>query len=136
MLSMDTLHLALLVLHFLGLAALIGPVLVQRPRTGHSGLRVMLTGSVVQVLTGNGLIAAHQLQGMQVIEAKMIVKLSLAVVALLLVALALWRGRKTEDARPLRAAPLPTTAGGLGVLALLVAVIWLVLAKPDWKVSL
>jgi hypothetical protein len=123
-LSMETLHLGLLVLHFLGLAALVGPVLIQRPRAGRSGLRVMLTGSVVQVLTGNGLIAANQLQGMHVIEAKMIVKLSLAVVSLLLLVVALWRGRGTPDGQYRHAASLQTAAGGLGVAALMVAVIW------------
>lgn len=85
----------------------------------------MLTGAAVQVATGNGLIAANQLQGMHVIEAKMITKLALAVVALVLLIVAAVRLRRaTKIGGQVETTDLERSAAGLGGVALLVAVIW------------
>lgn len=124
MLSFETFRLVLLILHFVGLAALIGPVLL-RNRPSERAVPVMLTGAAVQVVTGNGLIAANQLQGMHVIEAKMVVKLALALVALVLMIVAAVRQRrttKTED--QVQTTGLEHSAAGLGLGALLTAVVW------------
>lgn len=124
MLSLETLRIVLLILHFVGLAALIGPGLL-RNRPSTRAVPVMLTGAAVQVATGNGLIAANQLQGMPVIEAKMIVKLALALVALVLMIVAAARLRgstKTED--QVQTTGLECSAAGIGVGALLTAVVW------------
>lgn len=124
MLSFETLRLVLLILHFVGLAALIGPVLL-RNRPSRRAVPVMLTGAAVQVATGNGLIAAIQLQGIHVVEAKMVVKLALALVALVLMIVAavrLRRATKTKD--QVQTTGLEHSAAGLGLGALLTAVVW------------
>lgn len=123
---MSPLHivdLALLVAHFVGLAALIGPFLSQARSRGAPRLRLMLTGAIVQVVTGSALIAANRLQGIEVDELKMIVKLGIAVVTLgvLMVAVIVQRGRGA-DAAPVR--PLFVTAGGLAVADVMIAVVW------------
>lgn len=117
------LHLALLVAHFMGLAALIGPFLSQARSRRAPRLRLMLTGAIVQVITGNALIAAHRLQGADVDELKMIVKLGIAVVTLgvLIAAVVIQRGRG-EEAAAVR--PLFLGAGGLAVADVIIAVVW------------
>lgn len=124
MLSLEILRTALLILHFLGLAALIGPVLLRR-RPSSGAVPVMLTGAVVQLLTGNGLIAANQLQGMHVIETKMVVKLALALAALILMIVAAVRLRRaTKTGKQAGTTGLEHAAAGSGGIALLVAVVW------------
>ncbi|NDL58972.1 hypothetical protein [Phytoactinopolyspora mesophila] len=86
-------------------------------------LRIMLTGAAVQVLTGNGLIAANRLQGNHVVEAKMVVKLALAIAALTLLILAV-RGRRSRRPSGTSSPALTDGAAGLGIAAVLVAVVW------------
>lgn len=116
-------HLALLIAHFLGLAALIGPFLSQAFSRRAPRLRLMLTGAIVQVATGNALIAATRFQGIEVDELKMIVKLGLAAVTLgaLIAAVAVQR-RRGADAAAVR--PLFVSAGGLAVADVIIAVVW------------
>ena len=83
----------------------------------------MLTGAIVQVITGNALIAANRLQGLEVDEVKMIVKLGVAVVTLgLLIAAVVVRRRPAADATSVR--PLFVTAGGLALAEVVIAVVW------------
>ncbi|HIY64678.1 MAG TPA: hypothetical protein H9830_00180 [Candidatus Agrococcus pullicola] len=122
--SFETLRLALLVLHFVGLAALIGPALL-RSVASWTVVPIMLTGAAIQVATGNGLIAANQLQGMHVIEAKMIIKLALALASLVLLIVAAVRLRKARKrGKHLEARAAERAAAGIGGLALVTAVIW------------
>ncbi|MGO2111981.1 MAG: hypothetical protein ACTH31_10235 [Pseudoclavibacter sp.] len=116
-------RLVLLITHFIGLAALIGPFLMQLRGRRSPRLRVMLTGAIVQVVTGNALIASRMLQGLDVDEIKMIVKLGIAVIALAaLVAAIIVRRRRGPDAGSIR--PLFNLAGGLGMIDVAVAVVW------------
>lgn len=83
----------------------------------------MLAGALVQVVTGIALIASHRLQGFAVDETKMIVKLTVAVMALGIFVVAVFRKRRGEaDARSAR--PLMNIAGGFGLANVLVAVVW------------
>jgi hypothetical protein len=111
--------------HFLGLAALIGPALIRPRLRDRTTTRIMLTGAAVQVATGNGLIATNRLQDMHVIEAKMVVKLALAVTALAIMVVVAWRGRRGRSGGASADSPvLHSGAAGLGVTAILVAVFW------------
>lgn len=116
-------RLALLVAHFVGLAALIGPFLLQVRSRKALRLRLMLIGAIVQVVTGNALIAANRLQGLEVDEVKMIVKLGIAVVTLgVMIAAVVVQRRRGADAPSVR--PLFHTAGGLALADVIVAVVW------------
>lgn len=116
-------RLALLVAHFIGLAALIGPFLLQiRSRTALR-LRLMLVGAIVQVVTGNALIASRRLQEFDVDEVKMIVKLAIAVVTLgALIAAVVAQRRPGQEPRLVRS--LFEAAGGLALANVIVAVVW------------
>ncbi|MGO1539173.1 MAG: hypothetical protein ACTHW3_07350 [Leucobacter sp.] len=116
-------RLALLTVHFIGLSALIGPFLLQVRSRQPPRLRLMLTGAILQVITGNALIAANRLQGIEVDEVKMIVKLGIAVVTLgvLIVAVVVQRRRGT-GAAPVR--PLFVSAGGFAPIEVIIAVVW------------
>ncbi|HCS62485.1 MAG TPA: Fe-S protein [Microbacterium sp.] len=116
-------RLALLIVHFVGLAALIGPFLLQARSRQTLRLRLMLTGAIVQVITGNALIAANRLQGIEVDEVKMIVKLGIAVVTLgVLIAAVIVQRRRGADAASVR--PLFVGAGGLALTDVIIAVVW------------
>lgn len=116
-------RLALLVVHFVGLGAVIGPFLLQVRSPDPPRLRLMLTGASVQILTGNALIASSRLQGVEVDEVKMIVKLVIVVVALgALIGAALVQRRRGADAAVVR--PLFRTAGVLALIDVIVAVVW------------
>ncbi|WP_029089885.1 hypothetical protein [Brevibacterium album] len=120
---MEIARLALLIVHFLGLAAMLGPFLLQIRSREALRLRLMLTGAIVQVVTGNALIASRRLQGLEVDEIKMIVKLGIALVALgaLIAAIVLQR-RRGADTGSVR--PLFRAAGGLGLADVIIAVVW------------
>lgn len=124
MMSFETLRLVLLILHFLGLAALIGPALI-RGLAGSAAVPVMLTGAVIQVVTGNGLIAANQLQGIHVIEAKMIAKLALALLAVAVLIVATVQVRRAKQSnRQANTTGLQHGAAGSGGASLMLAVLW------------
>ncbi|MGO2684151.1 MAG: hypothetical protein ACTIAA_07995 [Microbacterium sp.] len=116
-------RLALLIAHFVGLAALIGPFLLQVRSRQALRLRLMLTGAIVQVITGNALIAANRLQGLEVDEVKMILKLGIAVVTLgVLIAAVIVQRRRGARAASVR--PLFVGAGGLALAEVVIAVVW------------
>lgn len=120
---LDIARLALLVAHFIGLAALIGPFLLQIRGVSPLRLRLMLIGAVVQVVTGNALIASRRLQGVEVDELKMILKLGIAVATLgLLIAAVIVQRRRGADTGAVR--PLFFTAGGFALADVVVAVVW------------
>lgn len=120
---LEIMRLALLVTHFIGLAALIGSYLQQVRSWEPLRLRLMLIGAIVQVVTGNALIASRQLQGLGVGEVKMIVKLGIAVVALgVLIAAVVVQRRRGVDTRAVRS--LFHAAGWLAVINVIVAVVW------------
>jgi len=77
---LEVLRLGLLTIHFLGMAALVGTFLLQLRQSTVSGLRLMLAGAAIRAVSGNALIASNRLQGMEVIETKMVAKLVLATV--------------------------------------------------------
>lgn len=115
-------RLALLVTHFVGLAVLVGPFLLQLRRE-EPRLRLMLSGAIAQVVTGNALIASRQLQGLEVDEAKVIVKLGLGLVALgALIAGTLVQRRQGAAAAAGRT--LFRGAGLSGLVAIVIAVVW------------
>lgn len=122
--TLEIARLALLIAHFVGLAALAGPFLLQIRSQHAPRIRLMLIGAIVQVATGNALIASRRLQGLEVDEVKMIVKLGIAVVALgALIAAAFRQRRPGADTHMMRL--LFHTAGGLALANVIIAVVWI-----------
>ena len=114
MAPLEILRLALLVTHFIGLAAIIGSFIFQLPRGTVLNFRAMLLGSIVQLVTGVGLIATRKLTDLPVIDEKMGVKLAIAI--LVLVAVIIGQRRKSR--------PLFLTAGIAAIANVVVATVW------------
>jgi hypothetical protein len=124
---MSALFSILLVLHFLGLAAVIGAFLVQVRRKGGFQTFWPITGLVVQLVTGlgmMGIIDATSDGGAN--HAKLGVKLVIAAVALVLAFVARARQKRADAGATKAKAALPFfhSAGALAIVNVLIAVLW------------
>jgi hypothetical protein len=112
-------RLVLLITHFVGLAAVIGPFIFQLRAKGRLSFATMLVGSIVQVVSGGLLIGARRFEGLPVDDLKMLVKLLVAVAVLVVIVLGMLRQRRGAGARP-----YVLTAGWLAIANVVVAVVW------------
>lgn len=117
---MDVLQNILLALHILGLALIIGTFAVQlRAKTGFR-TDLVLTGAIVQVVTGIALVGVGEAAlDRDYNMIKIGVKLTIAVIVLvaaIIAAIVAKRGGRVQ--------PWFHTAGGLAVVNVLVAVLW------------
>jgi len=124
---MSVLFNVLLVLHFIGLAAVIGAFLVQMRRKGGFQTFWVITGLVTQLVTGlgmMGIIDATSDGGAN--HAKLGVKLVIAAVALVLAFVARARQKRADagTAKAKAALPFFHSAGALAIINVLVAVLW------------
>jgi hypothetical protein len=122
---METLRLLLVVLHILGLAVIIGPFLFQVSRKADFDTRLMRIGAIAQLVTGLALVGVREADDLPVDNAKIGVKLVVAV----LVLVAVWMAGREQNAvaggGPAKAAlPWFHTAGALAIVNVLVAVLW------------
>lgn len=112
----------LLVVHFLGFAAVIGGFLTQIPRRGQSRTGWMVLGLSVQLVTGlamMGVVDASFAGGAN--HAKLGVKLAITAVALLLVLVGrFWQRRGASGA----VVVLVHAAGALASINVVIAVLW------------
>lgn len=119
-------RLTLLVVHFCGLAAIIGPFFAQLTRTHGFHFRTMLAGSIVQLASGVLLVAARHAADLPVAGAKIGVKLAVALAILVgaVVAVA-WQRRLARRGRSDRALrPLLYAVGIAAIGNVAVAVLW------------
>jgi uncharacterized membrane protein len=119
-------RLLLLVVHFVGLAAIIGAYILQMPRRSGFDFSPVLVGSIVQLASGVALIAVNEIGGTEIDRAKAFVKLGIALVVLVLAIVGVVRGRalrRTEQSdASLR--PVLWSAGIAAIANVAVAVIW------------
>lgn len=123
---LEIVRIALLVIHIVGTSAIIGAFVLQMPWRKSFDFSPMLVGSIVQIVSGCGLIAVQRFADLPVVEVKMIVKMGLAVVILAVVIVALVRQRRLrkvgEPDAGLR--PLIYTIGTLAIANVVVAIAW------------
>lgn len=117
----------LLILHFVGLAAVIGAFLFQVRRKGGFETNWVIIGLVTQLVTGlglMGLIDATTDGGAN--HAKLGVKLVIAAVALVLAFVARARQKRADagTAKAKAALPFFHSAGALAIVNVLIAVLW------------
>ena len=115
---MDVAIKILLILHFVGLAGIIGSWLavIKEPRV----VAGMLHGAILQVVTGLALVGLNEADGADLNHTKIGIKLLVAL-AVLVVAIV---GMKKEKQNPGSTATLAHVAGGLGILNVIIAVMW------------
>ena len=120
-------QLVLLVTHFFGLAAIIGPFFFQlRKKTGFD-FRVMLIGAITQLVTGLALVGVLQASDDATVNnAKIAVKLVLALIVLVAVLIARGRQKKALAAGGTDRVSLPWLhiTGAGAVVNVIVAVFW------------
>ena len=117
--TLEIIRLVLLAVHILGLAAIVGTFFVQLRATEGFATGVMLAGAITQVVTGLALVGVRQADDLAVNNAKIAVKLALAVVVLAAAIVAHVQRRRGGKVKPAF-----HTAGGLAVVNVLVAVLW------------
>ncbi len=125
---MDVLHSVILVGHFIGLAAIVGPFLMQARWKGQYAFPVVLGGAITQLVTGLALVGLAETGGDDdegpLNYAKIGVKLTIAVVIFVVALLGYLKQRKSEGGGGRELLPFFHTAGGLALVNIALAVFW------------
>jgi hypothetical protein len=116
---LEIVRLALLAVHILGLAAIVGAFFVQMRANDGFATGVVLAGAITQVVTGLALVGVRQAGDLGVDNVKVAVKLVIAVVVLIAAIVAHVQRRRGGTVKPAFHA-----AGGLAIVNVLVAVLW------------
>lgn len=127
---METLRDIILITHFLGLAMIIGPFLIQmRQHTGFA-FSWVLAGGITQLLSGLVLTFLAEMRladnpDLSLDHTKIAVKLVLALIIFVVALIAFRRQKKIPAGESQRALlPFLHTAGALAVIDLVIAVLW------------
>lgn len=113
---MDFAYNLILILHFIGLASVVGGFLVQM-RSAEKGVNpAMLHGALTQLVTGVILVGLAEMQDEDVDHAKIGVKLAITVIVTVLA----FVGRK----KPLPQTGLWAAIGALAIANIVIAVLW------------
>ncbi|WP_439564657.1 hypothetical protein [Microcella sp.] len=124
---MDVLHSVILVGHFIGLAAIVGPFLMQARWKGQYAFPVVLGGAITQLVTGLVLVGLAEMGGDDdgpLNYAKIGVKLTIAVIIFVAALLGYLKQRKTEGGGGRELLPFFHAAGGLALVNIALAVFW------------
>ncbi|UTT63702.1 hypothetical protein [Microcella humidisoli] len=124
---MDVLHSVILVGHFIGLAAIVGPFLMQARWKGQYAFPVVLGGAITQLVTGLVLVGLAEMSGDDddpLNYAKIGVKLTIAVIIFVAALLGFLKQRKTEGGGGRELLPFFHAAGGLALVNIALAVFW------------
>ena len=127
---MDLIRDITLILHFIGLALIIGPFMVQM--RAHSGYAFgwVFTGSIIQMVTGLLLTGLAEMRladdpDMSVNHAKIAVKSVVALVIFIVALVGYLKSKKlTPSDNERKLLPLLHTAGALAIVNVIVAVVW------------
>ena len=125
---MDFIHSLVLAAHFIGMAIIIGPFLMQMRSRANFAFNWVFGGTIVQLASGLILVVLLELAATAdepVNHAKVGVKLTIALVAFISALIGWRRQRKASgDAVEPKLMPFFHSAGGLAVINMLVAVFW------------
>ena len=113
-----------IVAHFVGLAAIVGPFLLQVRWKGQYGFSVVLGGAITQLITGLVLVGLAEMRDVDVDYAKITVKLVIAIIIFAAALLGYLRQRKAEGGGGRELMPYFHTAGGLALVNTALAVFW------------
>lgn len=125
---LDALRSFLLVAHFIGLAAIIGPFLMQLRWKGQYAFPVVLGGAITQLVTGLALVAVAELRAAQldfeVDHVKVAVKLVIGLIIVVVALLGFLKQRKTPGGGGRELLPFFHSAGALALINTTLAVFW------------
>ncbi len=125
---MDVLRSFFLVAHFIGLAAIIGPFLLQARWKGQYAFPVVLGGAITQLVTGLVLVGLTEMRAAQldfeVDHVKVAVKLVIGIIIVVVALLGFLKQRESEGGGGRELLPFFHTAGGLALVNTALAVFW------------
>lgn len=119
---MDILFSLLLVGHFIGLAAIIGPLLVQMRKNGDFAITAVFGGAITQLVTGIGMTGLAEPLGRDLDYAKIVTKLVVALIVFIAALLGWLRARRHGNDRSIK--KFFHAAGGLALVNVVLAVFW------------
>lgn len=119
---MEFLYQFLLVGHFIGLAAIVGPFLVQMRKNSDFAIAAVFGGAIVQLVTGILMTGVGEGLDRDFDYTKIIVKLVIAAVVFVAALLGWLRARKGTNDRSIK--PFFHAAGGLALVNVVLAVFW------------
>ncbi|MBB6172888.1 putative membrane protein [Nocardiopsis mwathae] len=124
---MELFLLTMLLLHFVGLSALLGVGVAQLRQRDARLLRIMFPAAIVQLLTGVGLVFGNMRLGNGVNDDKIMFKMGIAVLVLLLTGYLAFKAKKSETGADVPADGMPVVFG-ITLIAVLantaIAVYW------------
>ena len=118
---MDVVFSFLLVAHFIGLAAIVGPFLLQLRKNGYFAIGAMLAGAGVQLITGIAMTGLAVPLDYDLDYAVIITKL---VITVLIFVAAFIGNRKAKETNDRSVKPFFHAAGGLALVNIVLAVFW------------
>lgn len=121
---MDIVRSFMLVAHFIGLAAIVGPFVMQVRWKGQYAFPVVLGGAITQLVTGLVLVGLAEMRDVDLDYAKIAVKLVIAIVIFAVVLIGFLKQRKSEGGGGRELLPFFHTAGGLALVNMALAVFW------------
>lgn len=123
---MDLVHDITLIVHFIGLALIVGPFLAQMRAQSGYWFPVVLTGASVQLATGLILVTIAEIWSDEPVNhAKVGVKLTVTLVAFIAALIGYRKQKKLgQGANDRSLMPFFHTAGGLAVINVVIAVLW------------
>ena len=126
MADLSELRLALLVVHIVGLAAIIGPYLAQWRQRERFEVRIMLAGGIAQVVTGIALVIVRGTNETDITPGKIAIKLvvTILIVASTIVALGVQRAANRAGRVDTASRPWLHTAGVAAIVNVAIAVVW------------
>jgi multisubunit Na+/H+ antiporter MnhB subunit len=119
---MDIVFSVLLVAHFIGLAAIIGPFLVHMRANGGFSIAAVFGGAITQLVTGVAMTGLAEALGYDLDYPKIITKLVITIIIFVAALIGWLRARRGRNDRSIK--PFFHAAGGLAVVNVIIAVFW------------
>jgi Ca2+/Na+ antiporter len=119
---MDIVFALLLVAHFIGLAAIIGPFLVQMRANGDFAIGAVFGGAITQLVSGIAMTGLAEALDYELDYPKIITKLVITIFVFVAALLGWLRARRRGNDRSIK--PFFHAAGGLALVNVIIAVFW------------
>lgn len=121
---MDLVRSFFITAHFVGLAAIVGPFILQMRWKGQYAFPVVFGGAITQLVTGIVLVGLAEMRDVDLDYAKITVKLVIAIIIFVAALLGFMKQRKAEGGGGRELMPYFHTAGGLAFINMVLAVFW------------
>lgn len=119
---MDIVFSLFVVAHFIGLAAIVGPFLLQMRKNGDFAITAVFAGAITQLVTGIAMTGLAEAVDYDLDYAKIITKLVITLIVFVAALLGWRKARSGSNDRSIK--PFFHAAGGLAIVNIILAVFW------------